>query len=77
MKRVNSSYLTSKAWEHYDNRNFNEALKVINLCISLYLEEAIDQQMNLDSLPVGDNINDYLVLNNVGTCLYQVRNIKK
>ena len=26
--------------------------------------------MNLDSLPVGDNINDYLVLNNVGTCLH-------
>ena len=69
-EKVDSSYLTSKAWEYYDNRNFNKSLEVINLCLSLYLEEAIDQQMNLDSLPVGDNINDYLVLNDVGTCLH-------
>ena len=69
-EKVNSSYLTSKAWEHYDNRNFNKSLEVINLCISLYLEEAIDQQMNLDSLPVGDNINEYSFLNDVGTCLH-------
>ena len=69
-EKIDSSHLTSKAWEYYDNRNFNKSLKVIDLCISLYLEEAIDQQMNLDSLPVGDNINDYLVLNDVGTCLH-------
>ena len=69
-EKVESSYLTSKAWKYYENRNFNKSLEVINLCLSLYLEEAIDQQMNLDSLPVGDNINDYLVLNDVGTCLH-------
>ena len=68
--KTSSSYFTSKAWEYYEEENYKKSLSVIEECIKLHMNEALNQQQSLNSLPKGDKAHDYWALNDVGTCLY-------
>ena len=50
--------------------NYKKSLSVIEECIKLHMNEALNQQQSLNSLPKGDKAHDYWALNDVGTCLY-------
>ena len=76
--KTSSSYFTSKAWEYYEEENYKKSLSVIEECIKLHMNEALNQQQSLNSLPKGDKAHDYWALNDVKTCLiYQIRNFRK
>ena len=65
-----SSFITTKAWEMYNKKEYTSALVYAEKCIELYNSEAIAQQESLARYPEKKDISKYWALNDVGTCYY-------
>lgn len=65
-----SSFITTKAWEMYNKKDYQGALAYAEKCIELYESEAIIQQESLARYPEKKDISKYWALNDVGTCYY-------
>ena len=65
-----SSFITTKAWEMYNKKEYTSALAYAEKCIELYKSEAITQQKSLARYPEKADIPKYWALNDVGTCYY-------
>ena len=65
-----SSFITTKAWEMYNKKEYKNALAYAEKCIGLYKSEAITQQESLTRYPEKVDISKYWALNDVGTCYY-------
>ena len=65
-----SSFITTKAWEMYNKREYPSTLAYAEKCIELYKSVAIMQQESLAGYPKKKDISKYWALNDVGTCYY-------
>jgi len=65
-----SSFITTKAWEMYNKKEYLSALAYAEKCIELYESEAVTQQEFLTRYPEKKDISKYWALNDVGTCYY-------
>ncbi|MDP2920892.1 MAG: hypothetical protein Q8O12_00790 [Candidatus Omnitrophota bacterium] len=65
-----SSFITTKAWEMYNKKDYQSALAYAEKCIELYESEAITQQESLVRYPEKKDISKYWALNDAGTCYY-------
>ena len=65
-----SSFLTMKAWECYNDKDYKGALGYSEQCINMYQKAALWQQKSLTRYPRKEDIIKYWALNDVGTCCY-------
>lgn len=68
-----SSTLTTKAWGELGQGNNDMAIKYVDKCIELYMEQAKKMQSELKDYVSADNsekVSSYWALNDVGTCLF-------
>jgi len=65
-----SSFMTTRAWEMYNKKEYLSALAYAEKCIELYKSEAVTQQESLARYPEEADIPKYWALNDVGTCYY-------
>ncbi len=65
-----SSFLTTKAWEAYNKKDYKTALGFAEQCIKMYKEVALWQQKSLTRYPQKKDIPKYWALNDVATCCF-------
>jgi tetratricopeptide (TPR) repeat protein len=65
-----SSFLTTKAWESYNVKDYKATLGFAEQCIKMYKEAALWQQKSLRKYPKKEEIPKYWALNDVATCCY-------
>lgn len=65
-----SEYLTNKAWEGLDKKDYRQVEVYAQKCIYLYQEQAKSQQNSLKNLAPDSFIPYFWALNNVGTCYF-------
>ena len=65
-----SEYLTNKAWEGLNKKDYRQVDIYAEKCIYLYKEEARSQQNSLKDFAPNSFIPYYWSLNNVGTCYF-------
>ena len=67
---LSSSALTVKAWEALSKDNYKDVSLYADKCVTLYNDEAINQQRSLRKFPGAGEVKNYETLNNVATCLF-------
>ena len=65
-----STELTIKAWEVHGKNDVENTFKVTQECIDLYKDEAQKQQATLKEIPKGNEIANYIILNDLATCFF-------
>ena len=65
-----SEFLTNKAWEGLDKKDYRQVELYAQKCIYLYREDAKSQQNSLKNFAPISFIPFYWSLNNVGTCYF-------
>ncbi|MCK5706036.1 MAG: tetratricopeptide repeat protein [Candidatus Aureabacteria bacterium] len=64
-----SRSLTLKAWKMLEAKNFTQAIKLTDKCISIFNNQAKQQQKSLTYYP-SETANSYWALNDVATCFF-------
>lgn len=65
-----SEYLTNKAWEGFDKKDYRQVEVYAQKCTHLYEEQAKSQEASLKDFAPDSFIPYYWSLNNVGTCYF-------
>lgn len=74
---TDSASLMSKAWEYYNNKDYDNAAEFARELINRYENKAEEQQKSLEAYAASGKESDYWALNDVGTAYYVLGQIYK